>query len=214
MSRAGATLCVGVGARTIQTLRAPRAVVATRISVVDMASALLRRQLAHRIALPRRCLFFSTSSVLAQAAPESQSSSTTTTPPAGAGGKNVFNRHIAEELQGVSASEILAESGTRKDAQMRHFTGEGYVVVFFGLTGGESGLMIVSPPLPPTPVNFGCAGFGKVLSRAFTLIVILYSSPQHPAAHGVLRLILELNGEEILRADPVRACPELSIVDG
>lgn len=28
--------------------------------------------------------------------------------------------------------------------------------------------------------------------------------PQHPAAHGVLRLILEMNGEEILRADPVR----------
>ncbi|KAN0121631.1 NiFe hydrogenase-like protein [Russula decolorans] len=119
-----------------------------------MASALLRRQLAHKIALPRRCLFSSTSSVLAQAAPQrsqsttSSTTSSTTTP----GGKNVFNRHIAEELQGVSASEILAESGTRKDAQMRHFT-----------------------------VNFG---------------------PQHPAAHGVLRLILELNGEEILRADP------------
>ncbi|KAL7414064.1 nife hydrogenase-like protein [Mrakia frigida] len=26
--------------------------------------------------------------------------------------------------------------------------------------------------------------------------------PQHPAAHGVLRLILELNGERVLRADP------------
>lgn len=26
--------------------------------------------------------------------------------------------------------------------------------------------------------------------------------PQHPAAHGVLRLVLELNGEVISRADP------------
>ncbi|KAH9929696.1 NADH-ubiquinone oxidoreductase [Fomitopsis serialis] len=29
-----------------------------------------------------------------------------------------------------------------------------------------------------------------------------FHRPQHPAAHGVLRLILELNGEEVLRADP------------
>jgi NADH-quinone oxidoreductase subunit D len=26
--------------------------------------------------------------------------------------------------------------------------------------------------------------------------------PQHPAAHGVLRLVLELDGEVIARADP------------
>ena len=26
--------------------------------------------------------------------------------------------------------------------------------------------------------------------------------PQHPAAHGVLRLVLELNGELVLKADP------------
>ncbi|KAK1927497.1 nife hydrogenase-like protein [Papiliotrema laurentii] len=60
--------------------------------------------------------------------------------------------HSVEELHHLSAEDILKETGTRKEASMRHFT-----------------------------VNFG---------------------PQHPAAHGVLRLILELNGEEILRADP------------
>ncbi|KAG0228264.1 NADH dehydrogenase Fe-S protein subunit 2 ndufs2 [Mortierella sp. GBA43] len=37
-----------------------------------------------------------------------------------------------------------------------------------------------------------------VTSRHFTVNF----GPQHPAAHGVLRLILELEGEEILRCDP------------
>lgn len=32
--------------------------------------------------------------------------------------------------------------------------------------------------------------------------MVLNFGPQHPAAHGVLRLILELNGERIVRADP------------
>lgn len=31
---------------------------------------------------------------------------------------------------------------------------------------------------------------------------LLNFGPQHPAAHGVLRLILELDGETIIRADP------------
>ncbi|KAG0338178.1 hypothetical protein BG005_003850, partial [Podila minutissima] len=37
-----------------------------------------------------------------------------------------------------------------------------------------------------------------VTTRHFTVNF----GPQHPAAHGVLRLILELEGEEILRCDP------------
>jgi NADH dehydrogenase (ubiquinone) Fe-S protein 2 len=102
-----------------------------------MASVLLRRQLARNISFANRRLFASTSSVLAQAAPQGQTATTL-------GSKNTFNKHIAEDLQGVSASEILAESGTRKDAQMRHFTGED---------------IFVSPQNPMTdhrsPVNFG-----------------------------------------------------------
>ena len=30
--------------------------------------------------------------------------------------------------------------------------------------------------------------------------------PQHPAAHGVLRLVLELDGEVVERVDPPSAC--------
>jgi NADH dehydrogenase (ubiquinone) Fe-S protein 2 len=32
--------------------------------------------------------------------------------------------------------------------------------------------------------------------------IVLNFGPQHPAAHGVLRLVLELKGELVLRADP------------
>jgi NADH:ubiquinone oxidoreductase subunit D len=33
-------------------------------------------------------------------------------------------------------------------------------------------------------------------------LLTLNFGPQHPAAHGVLRLVLELNGERIIFADP------------
>ena len=90
-----------------------------------MASALLRRRLAHNISFAQRRLLSSTSSVLAQEAAAPQGPSATTR-----GGKKVFNRHMAEDLGDVSASEILAETGTRKDAQMRHFTGEFFFMLF------------------------------------------------------------------------------------
>lgn len=37
--------------------------------------------------------------------------------------KTSFDYHTVEDLQGMSAHEILAEPGTREDAKMRHFTG-------------------------------------------------------------------------------------------
>ena len=39
------------------------------------------------------------------------------------------------------------------------------------------------------------------LSRRIKNFTINFG-PQHPAAHGVLRLVLELNGEIVERADP------------
>jgi len=44
--------------------------------------------------------------------------------------------------------------------------------------------------------NFVLKNFKKL--KNFTLNF----GPQHPAAHGVLRLVLELDGERILKADP------------
>ncbi|KAI9445380.1 NADH-ubiquinone oxidoreductase [Lactarius indigo] len=124
-----------------------------------MASALLRRQLARNIGLSQRRFLSRSSLALAQSASPDPTTATH-------GGKSAYAKHIAEDLQGISASEILAETGTRKDAQMRHFT-----------------TTLYTPFLVPS-------------------FILVHASPQHPAAHGVLRLILELNGEEILRADP------------
>ncbi|KAI8385820.1 NADH-ubiquinone oxidoreductase [Blakeslea trispora] len=49
-----------------------------------------------------------------------------------------------------------------------------------------------------TDSEFGAADDEESRMRNFTVNF----GPQHPAAHGVLRLILEMNGEEIVRADP------------
>ena len=48
-----------------------------------------------------------------------------------------------------------------------------------------------SPPQPSTPMNDPTI---KTLTLNF--------GPQHPAAHGVLRMITEMDGEVIERLDP------------
>src|SRR5690606_19229103 len=50
---------------------------------------------------------------------------------------------------------------------------------------GRGGRAMTAPHLPPEIRNY-TMNFG----------------PQHPAAHGVLRLILEMDGEVVHRADP------------
>ncbi|KAK3383303.1 nife hydrogenase-like protein [Lasiosphaeria ovina] len=59
------------------------------------------------------------------------------------------------------------------------------------------GIPVDGPP-PPPPVHDEENSVANRKVRHYTVNF----GPQHPAAHGVLRLILELNGEEIIRADP------------
>jgi len=77
-----------------------------------MASTLLRRQLA----LPKRSLLRSFSSSFVRCQPE-------VVQPGTNGVKNVFQTHTVEDLHGMSAAEILTETGTRADTKLRHFTG-------------------------------------------------------------------------------------------
>jgi NADH dehydrogenase (ubiquinone) Fe-S protein 2 len=69
-----------------------------------MASALLRR-----LVLPKRAISRSISTSPARWTPEVT--------------KNPLDTHTVEDLHGMSAAEILAETGTRADTKLRHFTG-------------------------------------------------------------------------------------------
>lgn len=44
--------------------------------------------------------------------------------------KPSFDYHTVEDFQGMTAQEILAESGTRQDEKMRHFTGMCFWTVY------------------------------------------------------------------------------------
>ena len=56
----------------------------------------------------------------------------------------------------------------------------------------------MSDPLQPVPASPTGELEGAPQIRNFTMNF----GPQHPAAHGVMRLVLEMDGETIERADP------------
>jgi NADH dehydrogenase (ubiquinone) Fe-S protein 2 len=99
----------------------PHSVYYSKPTATTMASVLLRRQLSRTAPRIIRRHLSSTSSL--QAGPSVQQS----VPSEGA--KNVFDTHTVEDLHGMSAAEILAETGTRADAKMRHFTGTEVVYI-------------------------------------------------------------------------------------
>ncbi len=83
-----------------------------------MASMLLRSLPRTASAVPRRLIRnISASTSVLQAEP----AETSTTQ---AQAKNAFDYHTVEDLQGMTASQLLAETGSRQEAKMRHFTGE------------------------------------------------------------------------------------------
>ena len=47
-----------------------------------------------------------------------------------------------------------------------------------------------------------CSRFGPAMAEAAVRNFTINFGPQHPAAHGVLRLVLELDGEVVARVDP------------
>ena len=71
---------------------------------------------------------------------------------------------------------------------------------FLALITGAVAIIAVAPQIP-VPIDIRYDIFSETFKYLIKNFTINFG-PQHPAAHGVLRLILELDGEVIVRADP------------
>src|SRR3712207_420586 len=62
---------------------------------------------------------------------------------------------------------------------------------------------MVDTSLPTTPLREANIGMGIGASELPTSDMVLNIGPQHPSTHGVLRLALTIDGERIVRAEPI-----------
>jgi hypothetical protein len=62
---------------------------------------------------------------------------------------------------------------------------------------------MVDTTLPTTPLTEANVGMGIGASELPTSDMVLNIGPQHPSTHGVLRLALTIDGERIVRAEPI-----------
>jgi NADH-quinone oxidoreductase subunit D len=61
---------------------------------------------------------------------------------------------------------------------------------------------VTAPPIPPIPSAGFSTRMHRVKGPGDDEHMILNMGPSHPSTHGVLRVLLELDGEEIVRAEP------------
>lgn len=88
-----------------------------------MASSILRRQLARASTRLSPSTASASTSFLARRTLSTTSKANAEPALDPIGAKRVLESHTVEDLHGMHPTEILAETGTQKDAQLRHFTG-------------------------------------------------------------------------------------------
>ena len=95
----------------------------------------------------------------------------------------------------------LCSVSSNEDSEQRRFATRWYPDKKYFQQFEKEILLVPSDNIHPehqsyTPQNW------KEAPKHHMRHLILNFGPQHPAAHGVLRLVLELRGEYVLRADP------------